>query len=123
MNKIFPFNLTKDTTELKRLIIENPDLPIVALAGEGANGGDYGWMYFDKVSFGIEEILDCEVPYQEYVETNRKYFEEKIEDWLWSKMYWDEHEPTEEEFQIALAKEKEKYDPYWKKVIAIYATN
>lgn len=128
MNKIFPLNLAKNTSELKRLIAENPDLPIVVIVGEGANGGDYSWMYCDKVCFGIDEILDCEVPYQEFVETDRINFEEQMEDWIWSDWIWsemslDEHEPTEEEFQIALAKEKERYEPYWKKVIAIYATN
>jgi tripartite-type tricarboxylate transporter receptor subunit TctC len=30
---------------------------------------------------------------------------------------------TEEEFQKALNEEQERYAPYWKKVIAIYADN
>lgn len=122
MNKIFPLNLAKNTSELKRLIAENPDLPIVVIVGEGAIE-DYACAYCNKVCFGIDEILDCEVPYQEFVETDRINFEEQMEDWLWSEMSCDEHEPTEEEFQIALEKEKERYEPYWKKVIAIYATN
>ena len=125
MNKMFPLNLTKDTTELKRLIAENPDLPIVVLVGEEANGGDYSWMYCDRVTFRVEEMLDAEAPYQEEVETDRTNFEEQMEEWLWDKMGGNDRDSklTEEEFQTALTEEKAKYEPYWKKVIAIFATN
>lgn len=35
-------DLIHDATELRKLIAENPDLPIVVLAGEDANnGGNY----------------------------------------------------------------------------------
>ena len=32
--------LIHDATELRKLIAENPDLPIVVIAGEEANNGD-----------------------------------------------------------------------------------
>ena len=32
--------ITKETDELKKLIAENPDLPIVVLAGSDANDGE-----------------------------------------------------------------------------------
>lgn len=32
--KVFPLELTKSTEELKKLIAEHPDYPIVVLAGE-----------------------------------------------------------------------------------------
>lgn len=56
--KVFPLELTKSTEELKKLIAEHPDYPIVVLAGECANSGDFAWMYCASISFGIEEILD-----------------------------------------------------------------
>ena len=123
MKKMYPLNLTKNTDELKRIIAENPDFPIVVLAGEEANCGDYSWMYCSKISFEVGELLDVEVPYQEEVETDRINFEEQIEEWLWNEMCEEDTEPDEEYFQIALAEEKAKYEPYWKKVITIYATN
>ena len=52
------YSLTQKTDELKKLILENPDMPIVVLAGEDANDGYYGWMFCSSVSFHIEEILD-----------------------------------------------------------------
>ena len=36
------YSLTKNSDELKKLIVENPDLPIVVLAGEEANDGYWG---------------------------------------------------------------------------------
>ena len=37
MNKFRSYTLSKESDELKKLILENPDLPIVVLAGEEAN--------------------------------------------------------------------------------------
>ena len=87
-------------------------------------------MYCSSISFGITEFLDCEVPYSECVCTDRDDFEERFEDWLWDEMIdelidrgVDDAEPSEDEFQARLKEEKERYEPYWKKVIAIYADN
>lgn len=127
MAKIFPLELTKPTDELKRLIAEHPDYPIVVLAGEDANTGDYGWGFCTYVKFGVEEILDCETPYNndDMVCAERVEFNDRLEDWLWGELggYDDPPKITEEEFQKAFAEEKAKYEPYWKKVIAIYADN
>lgn len=85
--RIFPLDLTTKTDELKRLIAENPDLPIVVLAGTEATDGEQS-MYCADIRFGIDEILDCEVPYMEYVETDRINFEEQIEEWLLGRDWW-----------------------------------
>ncbi len=60
MNK--PFNLTKSSDELKQLIAENPDLPIVVLVGQDAVSDDYGYTYCSDIHFSIEEILDYALP-------------------------------------------------------------
>ena len=125
--KLFPLNLTKGTDELKRLISEHPDYPIVVLAGEEANSGDYNWMFCSYVQFEVTEILDFECPYEdEVVCTDREEFAERFEEWLWDEMC-DESEagfdPKEEEFQARLKAELAKFEPYWKKVIAITASN
>ena len=127
--KVFQLNLATHTDELKKLISEHPDYPIVVLAGEEANGGDYSWMYCSDISFGVMEILDCECPYDdEYVCADRQEFDERLEDWLWDEMCYEDGagdgvEPSEEVFQAKLKEEKDKYEPYWKKAIAIYASN
>lgn len=127
MAKIFPLELTKPTDELKKMIEQYPDYPIVVLAGEVANTGDYGWMFCSSISFEVEEILDCETPYNndDIVCTDRDKFNEELEEWLWDELGGNDNPPkiTEDEFQEALKQERARYEPYWKKVIAIYADN
>ena len=123
--KLFPLDLTTNTDKLKELISENPDLPIVVLATEDAVAEGYGSTYCSDLRFYIDEILDCEVPYMEYVETDRINFEEQIEEWLWDNMGGNDKDSklTEELFQETLKEVKEEYEPYWKKVIVIIADN
>lgn len=114
------YSLTQKTDELRKLILENPELPIVVLAGEEANNGFFSWMYCSSISFELDEILDCDYyDYDDAVITDRERLEEKIEDDLWDEY----HDKSEEEYDAAIKRELEKYEPYWKKVIAIYATN
>lgn len=114
------YSLAKSSDELKKLIAENPDLPIVVLAGEEANDGYWGWTYCSSISFDIGEILDCDFyDSDDSVFTDRDRFEEKIADDI-----YDENEEASDEYCEELIKrELEKYEPYWKKVIAIYASN
>ena len=119
MNK-FESYLSKETGELRKLILENPDLPIVVLAGEEANGGHYCWMFCSDISFCIDEILDCDFyDYDDTVFTDRDRLEERIEDMLYDE-YCDK---PEEEYEMAIKDKLAELEPYWKKVIAIYATN
>lgn len=114
------YSLTKNSDELKKLILENPDLPIVVLAGDDANSGYWGWTYCSSISFSICEILDCDFyDYDDVVFTDRDRLEEKIED----DLYDDYFEKPDEEFEAAIKSKLEELEPYWKKVIAIYASN
>lgn len=115
-------DLIHDATELRKLIAENPDLPIVVLAGEEANnGGNYYWMYCSSVSASIEEILYIHTPYDEdAIFTDKDYFEEAVCDALNNK---ETSELSEDEFDSLVKAEIAKYEPYWRKVIAVYANN
>lgn len=113
-----------DATELRKLMAEHPDYPICVLASEDANIGDYSWMYCSDIRFGLGEILDCEQLVNDgFVFTDRVDFEERLDEWLWDHLCSDDATYTEEQFQKALAEEKEKYEPYWKDCIFIYADN
>lgn len=112
--------LAKSSDELKKLILENPDLPIVVLADEDSNCGDWRWTYCSSISFDISEILDCDYcDYDDTVFVDRDRLEEKIGD----DLYDEYHDKSDEEYEAAIKREVEKYEPYWKKVIAIYASN
>lgn len=117
--------ITEKTDELKKLIAQYPELKICVLMGEGAASYDYAWTYANDIKFGVEEILTVSAPYDdEFVCADRDYFEERLEEMLWDEMCDREesYEPSEEELQIALKEEIKKYEPYWEKVIAIYAS-
>ena len=120
MNTFSTYAMSKKSDELKKLILENPDLPIVVLAGEEANGGDWYWTYCSSISFDIGEILDCDFyDYDDTVFTDRDRLEEYIGD-----MLYDEYcNKSDEEYEAAIKQKLAELEPYWTKVIAIYATN
>ena len=120
MSKFTEYTLTKKSDELKKLILENTELPIVVLADEDSVCDYYGWTFCSSISFHIEEILDCDFyDYDDRVFTDRERLEEVITDNL-----YDEYcEKSEEEYEAAIKDKLKELEPYWKKVIAIYASN
>ena len=103
--------LLQSTTLLRKLIIENPDLPLLVFAGEEANIGDWSYMSCSYVTARIGEYLDC---MQEVNEcrcyTDRADFE-------------DDFKGTDEEWDEYLSKELAKYDPYWTECIILHVDN
>ena len=112
---------TKQTDELKKLIAEYPDYPIVVMVANEVVADDfYGWWYAPSLSFSIGEILDCEQEVNdEKVYTDRDDFEEDLADILGDSGDYDE--TTDEEFDKVVQEELKKYEPYWKNVIQIRA--
>ena len=113
--------LVHDSSELRKLIAENPDLPIVVLVGEEACGCDYYWTYCSNVRVCITELLDVSTPDDdEMVFTDRGSFEDCVGD----SLYNDETKNLPDaEYDAMVAAEVAKYEPYWRKVIAIYGNN
>lgn len=124
--KMFPLNLTENTDELKRLIAEYPDYPIVVRAGENTLNDECCWTYCSSVKFEIGEVLDCLNPFnEEIVYNDRGEFNNDLEEWLWDACGGNDIPPkiTDKEFEERYRNELEKYEPYWKKVIAIKVDN
>ena len=120
MKKLSEYGLTHQSDKLRKLIIDNPDLPIVVLASDDANCGNWCWQYCCSVSCGIDEILDHDYyDYCDCVFTDRDSLEEKISD----DLYDEYHDKSEEEYDEAVKRKMEELEPYWTKVIAIYASN
>ena len=120
--KYRPLNMfMKQTDELKKLIAEHPDYPIVVIVANEVVADDfYGWWYAPSLSFSIGEILDCEQDVNdEKVYVDRDDFEEDLADILGDSGDYDE--TTDEEFDKIVQEELKKYEPYWKKVIQIRA--
>lgn len=108
-----------DTTELKKLILEHPDYPIVVLVSEEANSGDYSWMYASDITFAVGEILDNSNP----LTKNLFILTEILLRHKQMKEEGSDCELDEEAFQVVLKKELQQYEPCWKSCIIIYADN
>lgn len=60
-----------DTTNLRNLIIEHPDLPLIIFCGEEAWSGDYGYSQADASNGSIETLTlynDMWYPKEDYEE-------------------------------------------------------
>lgn len=119
--KYRPLNMfIKQTDELKKLIAEYPDYPIVVIVSNEVVSDDYGWWYAPEISFGIGEILDCEQDIdEEKTYVDRDDFEEDVQ----YNVECDENfeNATNEEFDAEVKRIMTEYEPYWKKVIQIRA--
>lgn len=113
-----------DSTELRKLIVDNPDLPIVVLCGENSTSGEYSWTYASDIKFRLGEILDCDQPVDdERVFSDREEFYEKLEEWLFENNNPNMYNNPEAVFIGKFEREKAKYEPHWKKCIMIFADN
>ena len=78
--------LLHSTDELRKIIIDNPDLPLLVFAGEDANIGDWSYMSCSRISVYIGEVLDFDadelVPYDNRIYTDRVEFVECLADVL-----------------------------------------
>lgn len=115
-------NIVKDSTELRKIIAENPELPIVVMVGREAALDEYGYTYCEVVIAEVDEILDCYTPWKkETVYNDRTDFEEDLADYLCEEDKYKKM--SDEEFEKVLEEEKAKYEPYWKKAIIVKADN
>ena len=118
------YRLIHDATALRKLITENPDLPIVVLAGEEVNHGEWGWEYCNGVDCYITEILDIKTPFDRddgIVFDDKCDFEEAVAEVLADRESFKNMSNTE--FDEAVKREAAMYDGCWRKVIAVYVTN
>lgn len=115
-----PTGIVNSAMELRQLIIDNPDLPMVVFAGEDANaGGDYMYSACSHVSAYIGEFLDCQQTINdEKCYCERDDFKEDLENTL-----DDYFEESEEDFNNRVQRELAEYDPYWKPCIILYVNN
>ena len=112
-------DLIYDASELRKLIIEKPDFPLVIFAGRNTYCEDYSWIACTDVRVSIGEVLDCEQSVKEdYIYCDRKEFEDD----LWNYLE-DEFEGDDEEFFEFIKNKLKEYEPYWKSAIIIYADN
>ena len=120
---MYEYDIVKDSTELRKLIVENPELPIVVLASYEECTDEYYWTYCSEVRCEIGEVLDCECPWAEgRVYNDHIEFEEALADYL-SDTVDGADKMTDSEFEHLLNGQKELYSPHWHKAIIVMAGN
>ena len=110
-----PTDLLHVADGLRKLIIENPDYPLLVLARDDANNGDYSYMSCGFVYAKVGEFLDCmqEVD-NEYIFTDRDDFEDRIYDTM-----YNDFDGSEQELEQEIERKVMEYDPYWKPCIIV----
>jgi len=117
-----PSGLLHSADELKQLIVENPDLPIVVFAGENANIGDYSYMSCSHVSVKKGEFLDCEQQIDDCkCYTDRDDFEEDVADVLAGEEQY--RDLPYDEFNSIVERTVNEYDDFWKPCILLLVDN
>ena len=111
-------SILADTTELRKMILKNPDMPIVVLVDEEVCTGDYCWTYAPNVGFRLDEILDCE---QDIDECKVYHDRDELEDDIIDRFANVYPELSDSEFDEKVKEEMAKYEPYWRDCIMIWA--
>ena len=111
-----------NTDALRELLIQNPDLPLVILAGEDANTGDFNYMFCTSVHAEIGEILNCHQEINDEIcYTDREEFETDIYELIANADTSEGH--TDEWYEAEAQKAAAEYDPYWQKCILLTVDN
>ena len=114
--------LLHSTDELKRLILGNPELPILVLAGDNANIGDYGYMSCSRVRAQEGEFLDCEQQIDACkCYTDRDDFEDDVADFLAGEEQY--RDLPDDEFNALVERTVNEYDDFWKPCILLLVDN
>lgn len=121
MRRFNRLEISKSSNELKRLIAENPDLPIMVLCDNDLYCDYYSSTIAPSISFYLGEFLDCDQKVnEEHVYFDRDEFLEELSYKLEDLPEFEDL--TQEEFDKAVEAEFDKYSSYWQKAIIINAS-
>lgn len=127
LEKPSTMGIVHDSTDLRKMISENPDLPIVILSEDESCIGDGVFTYMSKVKCYVGELLDCypihPVKYYgddyERVFDDRRDFKEYLENVICDIYDWSSDDKQTEILEEYL----KLYEPHWKKCIIVKAFN
>lgn len=117
-----PTGIVQSTEKLRKLILENPDLPMVVLATDEANNGEWSTMFCSVVYAELGEFLDCQQEINdERAFTDRDEFTEEVANMM--SYSGDYDDLTDEEFDAKQNEIVAQYDSYWRKCIIVTVSN
>ena len=114
-----PTGLMHSGEQLRKLLLEYPELPVIVFANDSANSGDYACMSCMDISVEVGEFLDCQQEYNDcYCFTGRDEFRDEI-----AENVFFEQEITDEELERETERIFAEYEPYWKPCIIMTVGN
>lgn len=117
-----PSGLLHSADELKQLIVENPDLPIVVFAGDDANIGDYSYTSCSYIKAYKGEFLDSAQTVNDCMcYTDRDEFEDDVADALAGEEQY--RALPVDEFNFLVERTVNEYDDFWKPCILLHVDN
>lgn len=113
----YNLEIIHENDELRELIINNPNLPIIIRIAEDATT-EWAYTYSGNVSFCIGEILDYELPFDnERVFDDRIELEERVIDYFYGREKRAEY--TDEEIDKQIDDYLKQLSQCWIKAIVI----
>lgn len=108
-----PTGLLHSADELKQLILGHQELPILVLAGDNANNGDYGFASCSRVRAQEGEFLDCKQKIDACkCYTDRDDFKDDVADFLAGEEQY--RDLPYDEFNALVERTVNEYDEFWK---------
>ena len=105
--------------ELRSLLLDHHDLPLLVFAHEDCNTGDYSYMSCGHVHAEIGEVLNC----RQTVNDETLYYDrDDLEEDL-REQEEDAFDGNDKEFDIFIEKKLDEYEPYWTPCIILYVGN
>lgn len=115
-------DVAKGTDELRKLILENPTLPIVILTDYEVVADEGGYWYGNNITYAIKDLLTVKSAYYD----GDRIIDDRsdLEDLLSDRMCEEEWEKdlSNEEYNNAVQRKMQEYEPLWTKCICIYST-
>lgn len=117
------FGVAHNTSELRKLIVEHPELPLIVMATENAYFEPY---YQATVCSDVHALIGeylncCQTVDDEIVFTNRDEFEEKLRDNIEDD--YDNRDKSDEWIDAEVQRELAEYEPYWEPCILLFVGN
>lgn len=106
------------TAPLKKLILENPELPLLVIAGQEACDYWESARICTRVDVYKGEFFNGNVEFSDEAFTDREEFRDEMEDY-----YYGRFEGTEAEFDAFIENKMIEYDEYWIPCIILEVDN
>ena len=106
-------DVAKGTDELRKLILENPTLPIVILTDYEVVADEGGYWYGNNITYAIKDLLTVKSAYYDgdRIIDDRSDLEDLLSDRMceeeWAK------DLSNEEYNNAVQRKMQEYEPLW----------